>query len=153
MNKVRYEDLKTEYDRLRKRWGAQVSVFAVIHALVTSIKDILTLEFSQLFDKKEEFNFVKKTMNLENELYYLNEIIREIKKRDKEGVLKKDDLKYYGFDYEKLITELDYFLGKYEPLVISRGGYIRDKNDKEFTDFMKRIKPLRKLKDLLESLE
>jgi hypothetical protein len=153
MNNTRYQDLKTDIDRLRKRWRGQVSFVALLIAVVTTIKNIITLDFYSLSIKKEQYIFEKRTMSLTNELYYIEKIIREIKIRDENLVLKKDDLNYYGFDYEKLIIELDYFLGKYEPLVISRGGYIRDKNDKEFSDFMKQLKPLRKLKDLLESLE
>jgi hypothetical protein len=153
LNETRYEDLKSNIEDLRNRWGTQISIVSVLHGAVLSIKNILTFNFSSLFDVKEEYRFHKKTMDLAGELYYLEKIIREIKIRDKEMTLKKDDLEYYGFDYEKLINELNEFLNKYEPYVISKGGYIRDKNDKEFTEFMKQLKPLRKLKDLLEGLE
>ena len=153
LNESKYEDLKSEIDSLRSRWGTQVSVVAVIHAAVTSLKDIITLDFEQLLGKKEEYIFQKKTMNLTNELFYLEDIMRKIKLRDKTDNLKKEDLEYYGFDYDNLINDLDQFLKKYEPYVMSRGGYVRDKNDEEFNRFIKQLKPLRKLKDKLEGLE
>jgi hypothetical protein len=86
-------------------------------------------------------------------LEYLKKIIREIKKRDETKTLKKEDLEYYGFDYDTLIEKLDTFLTEYEKTIIDRGGYIIDKNDEDFNNLLRLVKPLRKLKDLLESLE
>ena len=84
---------------------------------------------------------------------YLKEIIREIKKRDETKTLKKEDLEYYGFDYDTLIKKLDTYLTEYEKTIIDRGGYIKDKDDEDFNTRIRLIKPLRKLKDLLEGLE
>ena len=150
---VRYQDLKDEYEGLRI-WHKKVdTVLDSIEITKSTIKDILAFEFRMLKHKKEEWDFLKTTSSMSNEEEYLKDIIREIKKRNPDETFKKEDLAYYGFNYDALIEKLEIYLAKYEKTIIDRGGYIKDKNDKVFNHLLFLIKPFRKLKDLLEGLE
>jgi hypothetical protein len=150
---VRFEDLKDEYEGLRI-WHKKVdTVLNSIEITISTIKDILAFEFRMFKHKKEEWDFLKTTSMVSNELEYLEDIIREIKKRNPDETFKKEDLAYYGFNYDELMKKLDLYLTKYEKTILDRGGYIKDKDDEDFNNLLRLIKPFRKLKDLLESLE
>jgi hypothetical protein len=153
LKETRYEDLKNNIESRRNRDKTLNYVLDSIEITKSTIKDVLSLNFSMLRHKKKEWDFLKTTSSMEVELEYLKKIIREIKKRDETKTLKKEDLEYYGFDYDTLIEKLDTFLTEYEKTIIDRGGYIIDKNDEDFNNLLRLVKPLRKLKDLLESLE
>jgi len=150
---ARYQDLKNDIES-KRNWHTKLNnVLDSIEITKSTIKDVLSFNFSMLKHKKEEWDFLKTTSSMEAELEYLKKIIREIKKRNPDETFKKEDLAYYGFNYDALIEKLDRYLTKYEKTIIDRGGYIKDKNDKVFNHLLFLIKPLRKLKDLLESLE
>ena len=150
---ARYQDLKNDIES-KRNWHTKLNnVLDSIEITKSTIKDVLSFNFSMLKHKKEEWDFLKTTSSMEAELEYLKKIIREIKKRNPDETFKKEDLAYYGFNYDALIEKLDIYLAKYEKTIIDRGGYIKDKNDKVFNHLLFLIKPLRKLKDLLESLE
>ena len=153
LKETRYEDLKNDIES-KRNWHTKLNnVLDSIEITKSTIKDVLSLDFRMLKHKKEEWDFLKTTSSMEAELEYLKKIIREIKKRNPDETLKKEDLKYYGFDYNTLIEKLDTYLTKYEKTILDRGGYVKDKNDEDFNNLLRLIKPLRKLKDLLEGLE
>jgi hypothetical protein len=153
LKETRYEDLKNNIESRRNRGKNLNNVLDSIEITKSTIKDVLSLNFFFLKHKKKEWDFLKTTSSMNSELGYLKDIIHEIKKRDETKTLKKEDLEYYGFDYDTLIEKLDTFLTEYEKAIIDRGGYVKDKDDEDFNALLRLIKPLRKLKDLLEGLE
>jgi hypothetical protein len=153
LKETRYEDLKDEVEMLRNRHNKFDNFINSIEITISTLKDVLSWNFGMFKHKKEEWDFLKTTSTVSNELEYLEDIIREIKKRNSKDILKKQDLEYYGYNYDELIKKLDLYLTKYEKTILDRGGYVRDKDDEDFNNLLRLIKPFRKLKDLLEGLE
>ncbi|MFY7943427.1 MAG: hypothetical protein ACOVNZ_02550 [Crocinitomicaceae bacterium] len=146
-NDLKFEDLKTELEARRlKEWKWVSSNFTI--TLVHLIKGLFSFDFTFFSNYKFMSQFYQDYFFVGRDLDHMVDLKIKIKRQiEKEVLFSPDELEYYGFDYLKLIQLSDKYLQIYEPQIIARGGYKRDKNDKNFTELMKFVKTFRRCRD------
>ncbi|MFM7681654.1 MAG: hypothetical protein ACKO7P_02800 [Bacteroidota bacterium] len=147
INNLKFDDLKTELEAKRlKEWKWVSSNFTI--TLVHLIKGLFSFDFTFFSNYKFMSQFYQDYFFVGRDLEHMLDLKIKIKRRiEKEVLFSPEELNYYGFDHIKLIQLSDKYLQIFEPQIIARGGYKRDKNDKVFNELMRFIKSFRRCRD------